>query len=64
MATKARIVIADDDSIIRMDLKEQLSGLGYQVIGEAIDAQSAIDLAKLLRRAQEDPEFIATTNNK
>lgn len=47
--TKARIVIADDDSIIRMDLKEQLTGLGYQVVGEATDANSAIDLAKLLR---------------
>lgn len=45
----ARIVIADDESIIRMDLKEQLSGLGYQVIGEASDGRSAIDLAKLLR---------------
>jgi response regulator NasT len=47
--TKARIIIADDDSIIRMDLKEQLTGLGYQVVAEEADAQSAIDRAKLLR---------------
>src|SRR4051812_21209774 len=32
-----------------MDLKEQLTGLGYQVVGDASDAQAAIDLAKLLR---------------
>ena len=47
--TKARIIIADDNSIIRMDLKEQLTGLGYQVVAEESDAQSAIDRAKLLR---------------
>lgn len=46
---KARIVIADDESIIRMDLREQLTGLGYQVVGEATDGQAAIDLARLLR---------------
>lgn len=47
--TKARILIADDESIIRMDLREQLSSLGYQVIGEATDGQAAIDLARALR---------------
>ncbi len=47
--TRARIVIADDESILRMDLREQLTGLGYQVIGEASDGQQAIDLARLLR---------------
>jgi response regulator NasT len=46
---KVRIIIADDESIIRMDLREQLAGLGYEVIGEAADGQVAVDLARRLR---------------
>lgn len=46
---KTRIVIADDESIIRMDLKEMLSNLGYLVIGEAGDGRSAVSLARELR---------------
>jgi AmiR/NasT family two-component response regulator len=47
--SKARIIIADDESIIRMDLKEMLSGLGYLVVGEAGDGQSAVNLAQEMR---------------
>jgi len=46
---KTRIVIADDESIIRMDLKEMLTNLGYLVIGEAGDGRSAVSLARELR---------------
>jgi len=42
-------VIADDESIIRMDLKEMLTNLGYLVIGEAGDGRSAVSLARELR---------------
>ncbi len=44
-----RIVIADDESIIRMDLREMLIGLGYQVVGEAADGRSTVALARSLR---------------
>jgi response regulator NasT len=46
---QTRVVIADDESIIRMDLKEMLSGLGYQVVGEAGDGRQAINLARELK---------------
>lgn len=46
---QTRIVIADDESIIRMDLKEMLSALGYLVVGEAGDGLSAVNTARELR---------------
>lgn len=41
-----RIVIADNESIIRMDLKEILEEAGHSVVGEATDGLKAIDLAR------------------
>ena len=49
MAQQLRLVIVDDESIIRMNLKETLVGLGYLVVGEAGDGISAINLARELR---------------
>src|SRR5881392_2955875 len=49
MLMSTRIIIADDDPIIRMDLREMLTGLEYLVIGEAGDGQSAVNLARELR---------------
>jgi two-component system, response regulator PdtaR len=46
---KARIVIADDESLIRMDLRERLASLGYVVAGEANDGLSAVELARQVR---------------
>ena len=46
---QTRIVIADDESLIRMNLRETLVGLGYLVVGEAGDGVSAINLARELR---------------
>ena len=46
---QTRLVIADDESLIRMNLKETLVGLGYLVVGEAGDGVSAINLARELR---------------
>lgn len=46
---RARIVIAEDEDLTRKDLKETLEGLGYLVVGEARDGQSAISLARELR---------------
>ena len=46
---RVRVVIADDESVICMDLREMLSNLGYLVVGEAGDGRSAINLARELR---------------
>ncbi len=46
---ETRIVIAEDEVIPRMDLREMLQNLGYVVVGEAIDGRSAINLARELR---------------
>jgi two-component system, response regulator PdtaR len=46
---KTRVVIADDESIIRLDLREMLTNLGYLVVGEAGDGQSAVNLARELK---------------
>jgi two-component system, response regulator PdtaR len=45
---RARIIIADDESLIRMDLREMLGHLGYEVVAEASDGRSAVELAKKL----------------
>lgn len=44
-----RVVVAEDETIIRMDLIEQLQASGYQVVGEAGDGESAIQMARTLR---------------
>ena len=41
----ARIVIAEDEAIIRMDLREMLEEEGYEVVGEAADGEEAVRLA-------------------
>jgi len=46
---RARVIIADDESIIRMDLREMLTNLGYLVVGEAVDGRSAVNLARELK---------------
>jgi two-component system, response regulator PdtaR len=46
---RSRIVIADDESIIRMDLREILTQLGYDVVGEASDGRAALELTRKLR---------------
>ncbi len=42
----ARVVVAEDEAIIRMDLVEMLTEAGYQVVGQASNGQEAIDLVK------------------
>ncbi len=49
MADRTRVIIADDESIIRMDLREMLTNLGYLVVGEVGDARSAVNLARELK---------------
>jgi response regulator NasT len=44
-----RVVVAEDEALIRLDLVETLRELGYEVAGEAADGQRAIELAEQLR---------------
>ncbi|MFW6774661.1 ANTAR domain-containing response regulator [Nocardioides sp. CPCC 205120] len=46
---RRRVVIAEDEALIRMDLAEMLADEGYEVVGEAGDGQKAIELAEELR---------------
>ena len=42
-----RILVAEDEALIRMDLVEMLQGAGYEVVAEATNGQEAVDLANL-----------------
>ena len=44
-----RVVIAEDEALIRLDLAEMLREEGYEVVGEAGDGQEAVDLAEALQ---------------
>ena len=46
---RTRVIIADDESIIRMDVREMLTNLGYLVVGEVGDGRSAVNLARELK---------------
>jgi response regulator NasT len=43
------VIIADDESLMRRDLREMLTNLGYLVVGEVGDGRSAVNLARELR---------------
>jgi two-component system, response regulator PdtaR len=49
----ARIVVAEDESIIRMDLVEMVTELGHQVVGQASDGQQALMLVEV-----HDPDLV------
>ena len=44
-APRKRVVIAEDEALIRMDLAEMLQEEGYEVVGQAGDGESAVKLA-------------------
>jgi AmiR/NasT family two-component response regulator len=46
--TKLRIVIADDEPIIRLDLKKMLDDSGFDVVAEAGDGAKAVEAARTL----------------
>ncbi len=46
---RTRVIIADDESVIRADLREMLTSLGYLVVGEVGDGESAVNLARELK---------------
>ncbi|MFB9834990.1 ANTAR domain-containing response regulator [Actinoallomurus acaciae] len=51
--TPRRVVIAEDEALIRLDLKEMLEEEGYEVVGEAGDGESAIRLT-----AEHTPDLV------
>ena len=44
-----RVLIAEDEALIRMDMREMLTEEGHEVVGEARDGAEAIELARELR---------------
>lgn len=48
-----RVVVAEDEALIRMDLVEMLSEEGYEVVGQAPDGEVAVTLAE-----QERPDLV------
>ena len=44
-----RVVIAEDEAIIRMDLRETLEEEGYEVVGETGRGDQAVELARALQ---------------
>lgn len=43
------VVVAEDESLIRIDIVETLTDNGFRVIGEAADGEKAVELARELR---------------
>jgi AmiR/NasT family two-component response regulator len=44
-----RVLVAEDEALIRLDLKEMLEEAGYSVVGEAADGEQAVEMADRLR---------------
>jgi response regulator NasT len=50
---KLRVLVAEDEALIRLDLREMLEEEGFDVVGEAADGEQAVALAKEL-----DPDLV------
>ena len=48
-AAPRRVLVAEDEALIRLDLKEMLEEEGYDVVGEASDGEQAVRLAEELQ---------------
>jgi len=46
MKPTLRVVVAEDEALIRLDLVEMLTEAGYQVVGQAGDGETAIELTE------------------
>jgi response regulator NasT len=49
VSAPTRVLVAEDEALIRLDLREMLEEEGYDVCGEAGDGATAVQLAKELR---------------
>ncbi|MEO9220857.1 MAG: response regulator [Mycobacteriaceae bacterium] len=45
---RRRVLVAEDEALIRLDLVEMLREVGYEVVGEAADGQEAVELTRAL----------------
>ena len=50
---KTKVLIAEDEAIIRLDLKEMLEEEGFHVVGEAADGEAAVRLT-----AEKQPDLV------
>ncbi len=48
-AARPRVVIAEDEALIRLDLAEMLTDAGYEVVGQASNGEQAVEMATELR---------------
>jgi two-component system, response regulator PdtaR len=46
---KARILVAEDEALIRLDLAEMLAEAGYEVVGQASNGEQAVALSRELK---------------
>jgi two-component system, response regulator PdtaR len=49
MLPATRVVVAEDEAIIRLDLVEMLGELGYDVVGQAADGDAALRIVRQVR---------------
>lgn len=47
--TRPRVLVAEDEALIRLDLVELLEEQGYEVVGQAADGEKAVEMARELR---------------
>lgn len=45
---RRRVLVAEDEALIRLDLVEMLREEGYEVVGEAADGQEAVELTRAM----------------
>jgi AmiR/NasT family two-component response regulator len=53
MKPTLRVVVAEDEALIRLDLVEMLTESGYEVVGQAGDGETAIELTE-----KEKPDLV------
>ena len=53
MKPSLRVVVAEDEALIRLDLVEMLTEAGYEVVGQAGDGEAAIEITE-----REKPDLV------